>query len=255
MPRRVLDSLYAGSGSRHRATTEPGRAATGKAGPALPCRAGSRRRARSFGRGIVAGPGYRIFTQHHLQARDVLGAEHSLLDPPRQPPMDFAGKKLGRRVPAAEFLELVEVAVLELAKNGLEQIESTADVADDPVGVERITTQLGLDDISCTVRPLRRTKHLAGQAVGGHEMMTDGDAVHGYPYRRVWQRIPADDAASCGINAGNAVNSVSPENRTSNTGSRSSERARVRRRRSGQRRRRAAGTVPTCEERKVRRRE
>jgi hypothetical protein len=28
------------------------------------------------------------------------------------------------------------------------------------------------------VQPLRRAKHLAGQAVGDHEMMTDGDAVH-----------------------------------------------------------------------------
>jgi hypothetical protein len=29
------------------------------------------------------------------------------------------------------------------------------------------------------MQPLGRTKHLAGQAVGDHEMMTDGNAVHG----------------------------------------------------------------------------
>src|SRR5207245_7003919 len=58
-----------------------------------------------------------------------------------------------------------------------------------------------------------------------------------------------------GINEGKAANSVSPESRISNTGSRSSERASVRRRRCDQRGDRPAGTEPTCDERRVRRRE
>ena len=50
--------------------------------------------------------------------------------------MDFAGEKLRCRVAPAKLLQFVEIAVIELAKHGLQQIESAADIANDAVGIE-----------------------------------------------------------------------------------------------------------------------
>ena len=70
--------------------------------------------------------------------------------------MDFAGQKLGRRVAAAKFRQVVEIAVVELGEHRFQGIERAADVADDAVGVERRAAQLGLDHEGGAVQPLRR---------------------------------------------------------------------------------------------------
>src|SRR5260370_1059464 len=64
-----------------------------------------------------------------------------------------------------------------------------ADVADDAVGIELHSAQLGLDHKGCAVKLLRRSEDGPDEAVRDHEVMAQGDAVHGFapPLAAVWR--------------------------------------------------------------------
>jgi hypothetical protein len=59
--------------------------------------------------------------------------------------VDFASKKLGRGIAPAEFRELVEITIVELGEHRLQKVESKADIADDPISIERIALQFSLN--------------------------------------------------------------------------------------------------------------
>src|SRR4029077_20867781 len=107
--------------------------------------------------------------------------ECALANPAYQAAMDLAGEELGRRIATAEFRQLVEIVVIELAEHDLQQVESATDVANDAVGIERLPAQLRLDHKSCSMELLRGPEDSADQAVRDHAMMADGDAVHRGP--------------------------------------------------------------------------
>src|SRR2546427_5790325 len=114
------------------------------------------------------------------------GAEVTAGDRGGEPIEDRAREKLGRRVLTLERRHVVEVAVVQAAEHVAQRGHRTADVDDDAVGVERRAAELHVDEIRCAVQLLRRSKDLAPEAVGNHDVLADRDAVH----RRSWTDKP-----------------------------------------------------------------
>ena len=53
-----------------------------------------------------------------------------------------------------------------------------ADVDDDAVGVELVREERGIDHEGRAVQGLRRTKHLARERMGDHDVVADFDGEH-----------------------------------------------------------------------------
>src|SRR6185437_133454 len=115
---------------------------------------------------------------HPLQRARRVGPESALADALSETAEDLAREKLGRGVAAAEGGDIVEIAVIDVAQHCLQHREREADVADEAIAVELRAAQLHLDAIGGAVQLLRRAEDLAEEAVGDHEMVADGKAVH-----------------------------------------------------------------------------
>src|SRR5690606_13267921 len=149
---------------------------------ALPTRAGRRRWpwTDESQRAFVARPGDVRFVQGHLQALEAARAltqpagadrgRHALEDHPRH--------ELGGGVTAVEFGQVVEVAEVELGERGLEDFAGEADIDHQAVGVEFAALEAGVDDVGGAVHALRRAEDGALEAVGDHDVVADGQAVH-----------------------------------------------------------------------------
>ncbi len=91
---------------------------------------------------------------------------------------NHAGEKLGRRIAALETRVLVEVAIVQLRKHEVQDVARSADVDDQAVGVELGAPKLDVDDVSGAVHLLGGSEHLAGKAMGDHEVVAHCDAEH-----------------------------------------------------------------------------
>ena len=83
-------------------------------------------------------------------------------------------------VAALEFGHFVEVAEVQLAQLVVQHLRGQPDVDHDVVGVEFGAAQLQVNHVGGPVHALRRAEHGALKAVGNHEMVSDGDGVHGF---------------------------------------------------------------------------
>ena len=88
------------------------------------------------------------------------------------------GQPLGGRDGAGEGRLVVEVAVVDVGKDGVQLAGGGADVDDDAVGVELGPPELDVDDVGGAVQALRRAEHLAAQAVGDHHVVAHADGEH-----------------------------------------------------------------------------
>src|SRR5688572_29175373 len=95
--------------------------------------------------------------ERHLEAAHVLPArpQPSRLDGLTDALEDVPREELGRRVPALEHPQLVEVLVVQLAERRLELLVGTADIDHDPILVHLRTAELEIDDEGGAVQPLR----------------------------------------------------------------------------------------------------
>ena len=97
---------------------------------------------------------------------------------------DHLGESLGRRVHAGERGLVVEVAVVEPGQHGVQLLRGQPDVHHDVVGVEVGPPERGVHHERGPVQPLGRPEDLAPEAVGDHEVITDGHAEHRFTLRR-----------------------------------------------------------------------
>src|SRR5215207_3438685 len=135
-------------------------------------------------------PGDMALPERDLEATHVLPArpQPSRLDGFADAIEDVPREELGRRVPALEHPELVEVLVVQLAQGRLELLVRAADVDHDPVLVHLGTAELEIDDEGGSVQPLRRPEHLALEAVRDHDVLAHPDAEHACPLRPAGRR-------------------------------------------------------------------
>ena len=97
---------------------------------------------------------------------------------------DHLGQRLGGGVHAGERGLVVEVAVAQLADDGVQLLGRPPDVDHDVVGVESRPPERRVDDVGRAVQALRGSEHLAAEAVGDHHVIADGHAEHGSTLRR-----------------------------------------------------------------------
>ena len=85
----------------------------------------------------------------------------------------------------------------------------------------------GVDDEGRTVQPLRRTEHLAGEAVGDHHVIADRHRIgHASLQSIVWHSPGDEPSAMAAMTAGRSRQDDSPVSSTSNAGS-AADRARA----------------------------
>ena len=118
-------------------------------------------------------------------------AERAGVHPLGQPVGDHPGQHLGGGVDAGELRLVVQVAVVELAEDGVELLGGQADVHDDAVGVELGPPEGRVDDVRRAVQPLGGSEDLAAETVGDHHVVADRHAeqVHS-PWRSVRRWYP-----------------------------------------------------------------
>ena len=96
-----------------------------------------------------------------MVTRIVLSSLPSVPSPRSAPPARGRGKislkKLGRRIEALEFLDLVEIAIIERHRqNGFQRFVRAADIDHDSVDVERFREERRVDDEGRAVQGLGR---------------------------------------------------------------------------------------------------
>ena len=92
--------------------------------------------------------------------------------------LDDAGEVFGGGVAPFELRHLVEVLVVVLRENAGQHFGGQADVDHQVVGVEFGALEGGVDDVGGPVEFSGRSESLAGEAVGDHEVVSDGQRVH-----------------------------------------------------------------------------
>jgi hypothetical protein len=104
--------------------------------------------------------------------------------------------------------ELVEIAIVELGEHRLQQIKSAADITNDPIGIKRVPPQFSLNHEGRAVQLLSRPENSAHQTVRNHEVMADGDAVHGSPHGSIIPERVAVDACGAAARCGSKLDKV-----------------------------------------------
>src|SRR3984893_2011575 len=97
-------------------------------------------------RRVVGRPSYLIFAQYYSETGAGLRPERTFFNPPHQPLVDLAGEGLPSGIAPAEFVELVETAIVELGEHRLQQVKRAADITNDPIGIERVSPQFSLNN-------------------------------------------------------------------------------------------------------------
>src|SRR5690606_18542279 len=87
------------------------------------------------------------------------------------------GHELRGGVPTCEFLQVVEVAVVQSLEGVAQGGTRQPDVDHETVVVELLALEGSVDDVRRTVQSLRRTKDLAAETVSDHDVIADVQAV------------------------------------------------------------------------------
>lgn len=99
-------------------------------------------------------------------------------DGAHEPIEDLARQHLGGRVLAAERRILIKIPVIELLKNCSKLFASAADVNNHAIGIQIDASKRRVNDKCRAVQTLRGPERGATEAMGNHEVIANGHAVH-----------------------------------------------------------------------------
>ena len=89
------------------------------------------------------------------------------------------GEKFGRGVAPLEFGYLVEIAIVQRRRYGLERVMRATDVDDDTIVIERLGDEGRVDDEGCAVQRLRGPEHGAAERMGDHDVIANFNGEQG----------------------------------------------------------------------------
>ena len=99
-------------------------------------------------------------------------------DGAHEPIEDFARQHLGGRVLPGERRIFIKIPVIELLKNGSKLFARAADVNNHTIGIQIIASKRRVNDKCRAVQTLGGPKRGTAEAMGHHEVIANGHAVH-----------------------------------------------------------------------------